>query len=324
MPCVKQKSKYEFCKDSPYYQEILEYVEKNNSAIENEINCNLSTTTLNFSNDTSAEKICKEFKFLYKTFHTFNVKKTKEEDIYTHTDCDFLNYWLNDKLKQKVIGGTIDVNKFYKEIKSKDEEETLKYDELGKYMNNIDLEILKNMKLLYELFYYERKILNMLLNHAYAVDDKKPCSHYTDNCYKTYTAALNRCLDGYKEFCKVLKHFKNSYNFSIREEIQDKNNCRKSDHFLLPEQDPVLEIEKKEAMRIQNLTSPLIVLLVTPLIYKFTPVGPFLQEKIKKVKNMWKSPKKNKEKMLSSSMDIENNISDNRKYKLAYNSVTNE
>ncbi|SCA83349.1 hypothetical protein PVT01_000005600 [Plasmodium vivax] len=163
-----------------------------------------------------------------------------------------------------------------------------------------------------------------ILNQDYSEKDKKPCSYYTDNCYKSYKTALDRCLNGHKELCKELKYFKKSYNFSIEQDIQDVNNCKTATNFRLPEQDPVLEIEKKEAMRIQNLTSFLMLILTFSLIYKFTPFGPFLQEKIKKVKNMWKSPKKNKEKMLSSSMDIENSISDNGKYKLAYNSVTNE
>ncbi|CAI7719445.1 PIR protein [Plasmodium vivax] len=325
MPCVEGENKYSFCINSPHYKVLLKYVYDNKSTLGNDIKCDLLTPSMTFSGELSAKEICKEFMLLYKSFRIYSATGTPPNEIFSFGDCDFLNYWLNDKLRKSVNDGdTIDVRGFYNEIKNKNPEFFSDNKDLEEYMKIIDPEILKNMELLYDLYDYERKILNMLLNQDYSGENKKPCSHYTDKCYENYKTALDRCLNGHKELCKELKYFKKSYNFSIEQDIQDVNNCKTATNFRLPEQDPVLEIEKKEAMRIQNLTSPLIVLLVTPLIYKFTPVGPFLQEKIKKVKNMWKSPKKNKEKMLSSSMDIENNISDNRKYKLAYNSVTNE
>ncbi|CAG9474512.1 unnamed protein product [Plasmodium vivax] len=324
MPCKEGLGKYQFCQNSPYYQEILEYVEKNNSAIENEINCNLSTTTLNFSNDSSAEKICKEFKFLYKSFRRYSAPNTKEEDIYSYYDCDFLNYWLNDKLRKSDENvDKIDVRAFYKEIKNKNENFFSATKNLENYMKNIDQEILNNMELLYHLYYNKRKILNMLLDQDYTDPENNPCSFFRDDCHKKYVTAINKCYGIYDEFYKALKDFKSSYNDLIKQGTEDKYNCKGSDNFQLPKFDVVLQREKTKIMLIQGSTSFLMLILTFPLIYKFTPFGPFLQEKIKKVKNMWKSPKKNKEKLLSS-MDIGNNISDNGKYKLAYNCVTNE
>ncbi|VUZ99777.1 PIR protein [Plasmodium vivax] len=322
MPCKEGLGKYKFCQNSPYYQEILDYVKKNETNVEKEENCDLSTT-MTFSNDSSAENICKEFKFLYKSFRRYSAPNTKVEDIYSYYDCDFLNYWLNDKLKQKVVGGTIDVNTFYEEIKSKDNGDSFKNDELGKYMKNIDPEILKNMELLYDLYDYQQKILDMLLNQVYSKEDNNQCSFYTDKCYEKYVTAINRCYGTYDEFYKALSDFKSTYDIVIEKGTNDIYKCKASTHFLLPKNDLVLEREKTKIMLIQGFTSFLMLTLTFPLIYKFTPFGPFLQEKIKKVKNMWKSPKKNKEKLLSS-MDIGNNISDNGKYKLAYNCVTNE
>ncbi|KMZ77092.1 hypothetical protein PVIIG_06329 [Plasmodium vivax India VII] len=271
MPCKEGLGNYEFCKNSPYYNGLLKYFENNkaNTGKIPNINCVLSTTTMKFKENLSAQNICKEFIILYKFFRDYKGKHTEEEDIYSYSDCDFLNYWLNDKLRNSVKdGGEIDVRGFYKEIKNMNQVLFSKTEDLENYMNNIDPEILKNMKLLYDLYYYERKILNMLLNPDESKEDKNPCSFYTKNCYEKYETAINRCLDGHKEFCKVLKYFKNSYNFSVQQGTQDLNNCKTTTNFRLPEQDPVIEREQKEAMRIQNLTSPLIVLLVTPLIYK--------------------------------------------------------
>ncbi|CAI7723124.1 hypothetical protein, conserved [Plasmodium vivax] len=269
MPCVKAKSKYEFCKNSPYYQEILEHVKKNESAVGNEENCDLSTTTMTFSDDSSAKKICKEFKFLYISFLIYSAIKNAPEKMFSFGDCDFLNYWLNDKLRKSVKDGdNIDVRGFYEEIKNKNPNLFSDNEDLVHYMNNIDPEILKNMELLYDLYDYERKILNMLLNQDYSGENKKPCSHYTDMCYEKYTTALNRCLHGHEEFYKALKDFKVGYNFSMKQETQDINMCRTSSHFDLPERDPVLEREEKKIMLIQRSTTPLIVLLLIPLIYK--------------------------------------------------------
>ncbi|SCA59650.1 hypothetical protein PVC01_000013100 [Plasmodium vivax] len=324
MPCKEGLGSYEFCENSPYFKLLLEYFEKNKSTGVNGINCNLSTSTITFLDGSSAENICKEFMFLYKSFSTIKAKDTEEKDIYSYSDCDFMNYWLNNKLRKSVEDGVkINVRGFYQEIKNKNESFFSDNKNLENYMKNIDPKFLKNMELLYELYDYESKILNMLLNQDYSGENKKPCSFYTKNCYEKYNEAIGRCYGIYDEFYRALKDFKNRYNFSMKQETQDINMCRTSSHFYLPERDPVLEREEKKIMLIQGSTSFLMLILTFPLIYKFTPFGPFLQGKIKKVKNMWKSPKKNKEKLLSS-MDIGNNISDNIKYKLAYNSVTNE
>ncbi|SCA59666.1 VIR protein [Plasmodium vivax] len=326
MPCVKAKSKYSFCINSPHYKVLLEYVKNNKSKVEKikNINCTLLQTSMTFSESSSAEDICKEFKLLYISFLNYSAIKNAPKNIFSFGDCDFLNYWLNDKLRKSVIDGdNIDVRGFYEEIKNKDPNLFSDNEDLEDYMKIIDPKILENMKLLYDLYYYQRKILNMLLDEDYTDPKNNQCSVYTKDCHGKYATAINRCYGIYDEFYKALKDFKSNYNIVIEQETKDKYNCKVSDHFRLPEYDPVLEREQKKIMQIQGLSSFLMLILTFPLIYKFTPFGPFLQGKIKKVKNMWKSPKKNKEKLLSS-MDIGNNISDNIKYKLAYNSVTNE
>ncbi|SCA82072.1 VIR protein [Plasmodium vivax] len=327
MPCKEGLGNYEFCKNSPYYNGLLKYFEDNkaNTGKIPETNCSLSTTMI-FKDNITAQDICKEFTYIYKFFLDYKGKHTKEEDIYSYSDCDFLNYWLNDKLRNSVKdGGEIDVRGFYQEIKNKNESFFSDNKNLENYMKNIDPEILKNMKLLYDLYDYERTILNILLNPDHTDTKNNVCPVYREHCLKKYVEAINRCYGIYDEFYKALKDFKSSYNYTIVQGNEDRYNCRGDTEYELNDYDPVLEREEKKSMLIQGSTSPLIVLLLIPLIYKFTPVGPFLQGKIKNVKNMWKSPKKNKEQLLSSSsMDIRNNISDNGEYKLAYNSVTNE
>ncbi|CAG9482251.1 unnamed protein product [Plasmodium vivax] len=324
MPCVKPKSKYSFCINSPHYKVLLKYVDDNKSTLGNDIKCDLLTPSMTFSGELSAKDICKEFTLLYKSFRIYSASGTSPDEIFSFGDCDFLNYWLNDKLRKSVIDGDkIDVRGFYKEIRKKNQSKIFDNEDLENYMYNIDPYILNNMELLYDLYYYQRKILDMLLNEV-SPEDKNTCSYYMKNCYEKYDTAINRCYGTYDEFYKALREFKSTYDIVIEKGTNDIYKCKASTHFLLPKNDLVLEREKTKIMLIQGFTSFLMLTLTFPLIYKFTPFGPFLQGKIKMVMNMWKSPKKNKDKLLSSSMDIENNISDNGKYKLAYNSVTNE
>ncbi|SBT83304.1 PIR protein, partial [Plasmodium ovale] len=68
-----------------------------------------------------------------------------------------------------------------------------------------------------------------------------------------------------------------------------------------------------------KISSTLSVLsLVLPLIYKYTPFGPFLRIKISMVKDRWIHPDKNGEELLPLSTDIEDNISDNEEYNIGY------
>ncbi|CAI7721762.1 PIR protein [Plasmodium vivax] len=325
MPCEKAKSKYSFCINSPHYKERLKDVEKKKSNNEKvaKINCDLLTIRIP-SESSSAEEICKEFTLLHESISEYSAIVNPKDKKFSPGDCDFLNYWLNNKLRKSVKDGdNIDVRGFYDEIKNKNQEFFSDNEDLENYMKNIDPEILNNMELLYDLYYNKRKILNMLLDQDYTDPEENPCSFFRDDCHKKYVTAINKCYGIYDEFYKALKDFKSSYNDLIKQGTEDKYNCKGSDNFQLPKFDVVLQREKTKIMLIQGSTSFLMLILTFPLIYKFTPFGPFLQEKIKKVKNMWKSPKKNKEKLLSS-MDIGNNISDNGKYKLAYNCVTNE
>ncbi|VVA00066.1 PIR protein [Plasmodium vivax] len=326
MPCVEGKSKYSFCINSPHYKERLKDVgiKKRNTEKMDKIKCD-SLKTMMFSESSSAQDICKEFTLLHESISEYSAIVNPQDKKFSPGDCDFLNYWLNDKLRNSVKDvDKIEVRDFYNEIKNKNQQFFSSNEDLEKYMKNIDPEILKNMELLYDLYNYQQRILDLLLNQVSSEEDNNQCSFYTDKCYEKYITAINRCYGIYDEFYKALKDFKSTYDIVIKQDTEDIYNCKRSDHFRLPEHDPVLEREEKRIMLIQGSTSFLMFILTFPLIYKFTPFGPFLQGKIKKVMNMWKNPKKNKDKLLSSSMDIGNNISDNGKYKLAYNSVTNE
>ncbi|KMZ76905.1 hypothetical protein PVIIG_06168 [Plasmodium vivax India VII] len=273
MPCVEGKSKYSFCINSSYYNGLLDFAKKEineNTVLKGKkINCKSLYTTRNFSTSSSAEEICKEFTLLHYYIIEHSTNKTSSGKTFSFGDCDFLNYWLNDKLRKSVKeGDKIDVRGFYNEIKNNNQEIFSGYEYLENDMKNIDPEILKNMELLYDLYNYQQRILDLLLNQVSSEEDNNQCSFYTDKCYEKYITAINRCYGIYDEFYKALKDFKSTYDIVIKQDTEDIYNCKRSDHFRLPEHDPVLEREEKRIMLIQGSTSFLMFILTFPLIYK--------------------------------------------------------
>ncbi|GAB69525.1 hypothetical protein PCYB_002740, partial [Plasmodium cynomolgi strain B] len=254
--------------------------------VEKETNCKSLSTNLTFNNHSSGENICKEFKFLYKSFSTYAVQGTKLEDIYSSSNCSFLNFWLNDKLKNSVVNrNEINVKDFYNKIKNNNPDYFSKSNDLENYMKNIDPEIIENMKLLYDLYYKKDIIQNILLNPVEEDPINAQCSAYTKKCYEKYNAAINMCYGINDEYYKALGNFQKGYN-SIIVYGEDKYNCRGNTTYLLPEYTPDLECdpypeydtnseydnllgrEEEKSMLIQGLTSSLIPLLIIPLIYK--------------------------------------------------------
>ncbi|KMZ77362.1 hypothetical protein PVIIG_05510 [Plasmodium vivax India VII] len=228
-----------------------------------------SLKTMMFSESSSAQDICKEFTLLHESISEYSAIVNPQDKKFSPGDCDFLNYWLNDKLRNSVKDvDKIEVRDFYNEIKNKNQQFFSSNEDLEKYMKNIDPEILKNMELLYDLYDYQQKILDMLLNQVYSKEDNNPCSFYTKNCYEKYVTAVNRCYGIYDEFCKALKDFKSTYDNVIKQDTEDIYNCKGNDNFQLPEFDVVLQREKKKIMLIQGLPSFLMLILMFPLIYK--------------------------------------------------------
>ncbi|CAG9472747.1 unnamed protein product [Plasmodium vivax] len=269
MQCVKAKSKYSFCINSPHYKVLLKYVDDNKSTLGNDIKCDFLTPSMTFSGELSAKDICEEFTLLYMSFRIYSASGTSPDEIFSFGDCDFLNYWLNNKLRNSFIDGDkINVRDFYKEIKNNNREFFSKNEDLVHYMNNIDPEILKNMELLYDLYDNERKILNILFDPDHTDPKNIECPVYRNHCLEKYVKAINRCYGIYDEFYKALKDFKSSYNYTIVQGNEDRYNCRGNINFLLPEYDPVLQREKTKIMLIQGSTSFLMLILTFPLIYK--------------------------------------------------------
>ncbi|SBT84791.1 PIR protein [Plasmodium ovale] len=316
IPGKKVTGKYIFCVNSPYYGELLKNISNNDAKVKEVNKCDDLSTSMKFSENISSTEICKEFKFLYKSFSEYRAKEISENDTFTDYDYDFLNYWLNYKLREKVNNGSINVKEFYKEIKNKDVGEYFKNKDLSDYLHVIDLDVLKNMQLLYELYDTKQKITDIMFDQDRTKDKEELCKEYTKTCYDNYKKSMDNCLDEYDDFYAALKVFERGYKY-LTDEVPDKSGyCEISEYFRLPEYDPVLETKQRRIMTFKIMSAPL-------MLPFYTPLGTFLRTKINIVKNRWINSDEYESELSQLSTNIEDNISDDGEYNIGYYSATN-
>ncbi|SBT01980.1 PIR Superfamily Protein, partial [Plasmodium ovale curtisi] len=260
--------KYSFCLNSRYYETILNGVNaKKNDAKYAEI-CNSTLTRMIFSENQNATEICKEFIILYDSLNTYGKEKNHEDETFSCYDCDFLNYWLNNKIKENINNGLNNVKEFYEEIKSKNKKFFCEHEELGKHMNVIDPEILKNMKLLYELYDNAVKIINIMEEPNYKYEEDKSCNDYIEKCDENYRKAMDRCINNNVDYYNALKFFKGSYENLKEPNFDGSNTCNSSKFLFFPKYDPVLEANQRRIMTFKIMSAPLMLPFVIPLLYK--------------------------------------------------------
>ncbi|SBT02403.1 PIR Superfamily Protein [Plasmodium ovale curtisi] len=311
---------YTFCINSNYYVTLEQYVNGKSGEVEKVQNCDNLSSSMKFSKSLSSAEICKKFKFLYKSFGEHQGKNISDQGTLTDYDCNFLNYWLNDKLRENVNDDSINVKEFYERVKEKDSTFFSNPNDLEKHMHVIDPEILKNMKLLYKLYDSAVKIKSIIDNAVYINEEEKQkkqdaCLEYTKECDENYKKAMDRCLNSNDGFYNALIYFKDSYKIITETSSNESNVCNSSEFDYFPEYDAVLE-KKANAIKISSTLS--ILSLVLPLIYRYTPFGPLLRANINRVKNKWMNMDEYGSELSSLPTDVEDNISDNEEYNIGY------
>ncbi|SBT83811.1 PIR protein [Plasmodium ovale] len=320
MPCKKEADKYKFCINSNYYKGLVKHAEAKKDNIKKEGNCDGLIFEKKLYENVSVKDICREFILLYESFSTYPFEKSSENDIFTYYDCDFLNYWLNDNLKENNINSSICVNNFYDKLKSKNETFFSSSTKLEDHLHVIDPNVLKNMKLLYKLYDNAVEIKSIIDNEFYTSEEEKnkeqeSCSMYTKECDVIYKEAMDRCLNSNDDFYNALKNFKYAYDIIAEPSSNESNVCNSSEFYYFPWYDGVLE-KKKNAIKISSTL--LVLSFALPLIYKYTPFGPFLRANISRVKNKWMNSDEYGSELSSLPTDVEDNISDNEEYNIGY------
>ncbi|SBS94099.1 PIR Superfamily Protein [Plasmodium ovale curtisi] len=345
---VTGKEIYDFCRNSPYYQMVVEYINREIN-VQEEVDqkkkediqkiknaCNSFSNDFCLIDNTPGEEICKKFFCMYKYLDDFYYLRDSKSTL-TNEDFDFMNYWLNVKLKGGKGNSSICINEFNRKIKNESENFISSKKKLEKDLHVIDPDNLENMELLFELYNNERIILNMMRGQDYPDEKKKSeeedseekknekqksCSDYIEDCSKKYEKAMDKCLNDNTDFYKALNDFKISYNYAVERETKDLRNCKSSPYFYLPKYDPVVG-RQRNIMAGKLLSVPLILSFVIPLLYKYTPLGPFLRTKINIAKNRWINSDEYGNELSSLPTYIEDNISDSGEYNIGYYSGTN-
>ncbi|SBS92754.1 PIR Superfamily Protein, partial [Plasmodium ovale curtisi] len=232
MPCKKQTDKYKFCTNTNYYEWLVQDVKGKKDNVKNEENCDGIILDVKFNENVTAKDICKEFKFLYNSFSVYRGEKTPENDPFSLYDCDFLNYWLNCKLRESVNDGSINIKKFYEQIKEKNNNFFSKTIDLDEYLYDIDPNVLENMKLLYNLYDNAIKIISIINTQNYTDGERneaqKSCLEYTNKCDENYKKAMDMCLNSNDDFYNALKYFKDSYKIITESSFNESNACNSS------------------------------------------------------------------------------------------------
>ncbi|SBS98732.1 PIR Superfamily Protein, partial [Plasmodium ovale curtisi] len=269
---------YNFCRNSPYYEMVAENInreidvqEKDSQKQEevqkiNDACKSISKDLCSFENS-SSEDFCKKVLYMYKFLDKVQ-SLWKPPSTITNEDLDFLNYWLNVKLKDKSNNSSMCIGKFIEIIKSQGENFISVKINLIEHLHVIDPNKLENMELLCELYDTKQKITDIMFDPDRTKDKEDLCKGYTKTCYDNYKKSMDNCLDEYDDFYAALKMFERGYKY-LTDEVPDKSGyCKISEYFQLPEYDPVLETKQRRIMTFKIMSAPLMLPFVIPLLYK--------------------------------------------------------
>ncbi|KNA00965.1 variable surface protein Vir12 [Plasmodium vivax North Korean] len=151
------------------------------------------------------QEICKDF-----ILYFFNFPKTKFNSIYY---IDYLNYWLNEKLKNTKMSATNFIDIMDKILSYKFSSYS-QYKYFKNSVYDINRNILKEMNILHNLYDEHNKFLNK---------SKDKCRIYDNECLSKYVTKINECYHTKnKRFYKALKKFLSIFNEKNRGNCDDK------------------------------------------------------------------------------------------------------
>ncbi|SBS90220.1 PIR Superfamily Protein [Plasmodium ovale curtisi] len=265
---------------------------------------------------------CEQFNKLHNLLLKSTVGK-KKSDTLENSDCAFLNYWLNNKLRGVNIDTSISVNEFYNKIKAKNAD-IFKNTSLEKKLYNIEKHELEKMRTLYDLYNIKSQI-DTALSEDSPIEKRVTCSWYAYECYKKYVNAIINCSDSCSYFYSLLTEFKNKYIADLSPFVNSSSSCNYKELFELPDYQFVLK-ENKSGQFKKIITLPVLFPLfgVFFLLIFSNMITPFRQkvlETITRTKNMLFDVGKSEEKLLSYASMNDNIGEDQEVYSISYYSV---
>ncbi|SCA59621.1 Plasmodium vivax Vir protein, putative [Plasmodium vivax] len=281
-----KEGSYDFFKNIEKYIDIAKSAESNAELTKPEskaawskaeIKCNsFMESSKNYLKDKlTAKHICKQFIKLYYSLTDLN-------KCILHADTDyiicnnFLNYWINFKLRESVLNDDDSFCNSYNGIESQftfiDEHDINLYK-----IYHIDKDELDKMNKLYNLYEKYSEINSIIV--AKSEQDKQKLLTLSTQCCRDYNEASyicnpeNNINNNNSKFCQELNKFKSKYNEldgKVREQASEL-----SDYFIGLSECPNTKIITTA------VTGSIIGLIpLVGVLYKFTPMGQMFRSKI--------------------------------------------
>ncbi|SBT57269.1 PIR Superfamily Protein [Plasmodium ovale wallikeri] len=291
------KTDHDFAKSyKEYKKELDSYISPSDPVLIHSCNKYVNQNINGFKYD--ASKVCTiAVRFL-------NHLKEKYNIFDQENGSKYLYYWLSvEAFESKLsIENTLDLYKDLNEIFNSEYDGDNIFDKYINQMNNYTYNNLKKIIYLYEVF-------NKFESERTSQVAEKKCK---SDCVELFATYVNECQESYDyEFCNKLKIFGEQYNFFI----QKVRRCE-GDQYLLP---PV-EIFDTIRMVIVPFVLILITSLISPLLYKFTPVGPWIRHMLVKKRNLKDNIIQEQDHILHN-YEMDKDDSKKQYYMLSYNST---
>ncbi|CAG9475305.1 unnamed protein product [Plasmodium vivax] len=321
MASSDESNEYDFFNDFDGYKENEERIKTSGFVNSYTNGCKSISEDSSLKNINSINKICEHCKFLFSNLSS--VMPSASSKLYENKDVSFMNYWLNIQFKRDNMNSTDNINRFYKELISKDnnfDTNKILYNKLRK----IDDGELKNMKELYELYIESNKIYDYLTSGNEVVCTS--CSMCTKTCIEKYKTNIKRCPDEKTKFCKALYKFKESYEVNFKQD--HKNKCSE-DVRKLPSYNDVTNMPSAAEQKGNgdNIALRPIIITITTLFpvliffYMFTPFRQWLLSKIRRKHKTLSNEHAMTSHLLPQIYSNSNQDFDNKVYNILYKSV---
>ncbi|SBS92542.1 PIR Superfamily Protein [Plasmodium ovale curtisi] len=267
---------------------------------------------------------CEQFNKLHNLLLKSTVGK-KKSDTLENSDCAFMNYWINDKLRGINSDNSISVNDFYKKLKTNNAT-IFKNEKLEKKLYNIEKQDLENMRVLYNLYNIKSKVSTALAVDA-SPDVSASCLMYTNKCKKKYRDSIINCNDDCSDFYSALTDFKNKYKKDLSLNHDNSSSCKSEELFLLPHYEAVLK-EHESIQIIKNTTLSVLlpvfgVFIMLIFSDTITPFSKSVLEKIKRTKYMLCAERERCNELLSYTSDDDSCVFNEGEYNISYYTVRN-
>ncbi|SBT02782.1 PIR Superfamily Protein [Plasmodium ovale curtisi] len=278
------------------------------------------------------ETVCAKFKCL------FNLLFDESSGFFWFNEpATYINFWLNYELKN--INSSITAQRFYDVVKSDKSFDTHKI-LMGK-IQNIQDEHLENMTIFYNLYHKYNAIQSIIQDNT---SDHTKCASYSKECAQKYEEAIKKCpRDTSSNFCEALNVFKKKYE-KLKGQITI-NNCKLEVLKPLPSHEsppaivPSQQSQQNDHMEFHRFPEEqgdntdfstagaasgtiLGMFFISLIIYKSTPFGPWLRNRILKKNIIGNNieEEKNHELLLHMSEYQDINSEDNM-YRIPYTSL---